>query len=33
LPEVTWRARLVKPAAESVVITSVAQPEEAVIGD
>jgi len=33
LPEVTWRARLAKPAAESVVITSVEKPEEAFIGD
>ena len=33
LPEVTWRARLAQPAAETVAITSVEKPEEAVIGD
>jgi NAD(P)H-nitrite reductase large subunit len=33
LPEVTWRARLAQLSAESVAITSVEQPEEAVIGD
>jgi NAD(P)H-nitrite reductase large subunit len=33
LPEVTWRARLAQPSAESVAITSVEKPEEAVIGD
>jgi NAD(P)H-nitrite reductase large subunit len=33
LPEVNWRARLVQLSAESVAITSVEKPEEAIIGD
>jgi NAD(P)H-nitrite reductase large subunit len=33
LPEVVWRQKLSKPAATSIAITPVEEPEEAVIGD
>jgi nitrite reductase (NADH) large subunit len=33
LPEIIWRSKLTRPAATSVLITPVAEPEEAFIGD